>query len=124
MAALTDRLYAAASTRDATSYPMIADLRKRTGAEASQMLHAALEPSDFDYLAQKASVSSDRIRIAYAGTITAAKTFVLFVKTLRVLRERLRKPLSLEFFGANSYAEEMWFDPSWMQEHGICLSLN
>jgi hypothetical protein len=69
-----DQLYCKATTRDATSHPMIADFRQRTGCEASQMMHAALEPEDFAWLeARSDAAPGTPIRIAHAGTIHAER---------------------------------------------------
>jgi hypothetical protein len=102
MAAVTDQLYASATTRDATSHPMIEDLRNRTGASAAQMLHAGLEPTDFDYLQNKAQGAVDEIRIAYAGTILVEDTFAIFVEALNQVRNRISRPVFLEFFICHS----------------------
>lgn len=118
MAALADRLYAAATTRDATSRPMMADLAARTSAPAAQMLHAGLEPEDFAFLEAKRSAPAAAIRIAYAGTILAHAEFAAFVSVLQQIRSKLPRPVTLEFFGAHSYATAAWFDGAWMREHG------
>jgi hypothetical protein len=118
MAALADRLYASATTRDATSHPMTTDLRERTQAAAAQMLHAGLEEGDFHFLADRKPASDSTIRIAYAGTILAPREFALFAAALHRVRPRLAGPVSLELFGAHSYAGEPWFDAGWMREHG------
>jgi hypothetical protein len=121
MATEAERLYVAATTRDATSHPMIEDLKNRTGAEAAQMLHAGLEAEDFDSLASKrvrTSNSSAAIKIAYAGTILIEKTFELFVSAIEKTRNSLRGPVELHFFGAHSYAQRRWFEARWMKEHG------
>jgi hypothetical protein len=120
MAEEADRLYAAASTRDAISHPMIDDLRKRTGAKA-QMLHAGLEPEDFDFLAHKSlplTNSSAPIKIAYAGTILVEQVFELFVSAIKVIRKSLPQQIELHLFGAHSYARRRWFDPEWIVENG------
>ena len=118
MATMADQLYAGAMTRDATSHPMIADLRARTGADAAQMLHAGLERVDFEFLAAKTPTQENEIRIAYAGTIIVEKEFEFFVKALAKIRSGLARPLKLELFGAHSYASRDWFEPSWMRENG------
>ena len=118
MAAAADTLYALAETRDAISHPMIDDLRRRTGADAAQVLRAGLEEHDFKFLQSKAADDSSEIRIAYAGTILASETFALFVKALSKARSLLRSPVSLHFFGSHSYASWQWFNSGWMHEHG------
>jgi len=45
-----DDLYRLATTRDATSLPMLEDLKLRTGARGEQMLHQGLEKEDFEFL--------------------------------------------------------------------------
>lgn len=118
LAAQADRLYAGATTRDATSHPMIADLRARTGADAAQMLHAGLEASDFEYLAARLLREAEEIRIAYAGTITVEDEFALLVAALRKARSQITRPVRLELFSAHRYADRPWFDPTWMRERG------
>lgn len=121
MAEEADRLYATATTRDATSHPMIEDLQRRTGAKATQMLHAGLESEDFDFLAQKSSrvpSSSTAIKIAYAGTILVEQVFELFVSAIEEIRKSLPRPVELQLFGAHSYAQRRWFNAEWMVENG------
>jgi len=118
LATLADRLYTAATTRDATSRPMMADLAARTGAPAAQMLHAGLEVEDFAFLESRPGVAAPEIRIAYAGTILAHAEFAGFVAALQRIRSALPRPVTLELFGAHSYASAPWFDAAWMHEHG------
>ncbi len=118
MMTMADQLYAAATTRDATSHPMIEDLRARTGQDAAQMLHAGLERQDFDFLATRAPRNADTIRIGYAGTILAEDAFERFVSAVRKIQNRLPKRIELHLFGSHSYAGRSWFDTSWMSEHG------
>jgi glycosyltransferase involved in cell wall biosynthesis len=118
LAISADELYSRATTRDATSHPMIEDLRSRTGSEAAQILHAGFEKDDFAYLSTKRESQLNEIRIAYPGTIIVEKDFELFVKALSRVRQRLPAPVTLEFFGAISSRLRDWFDPSWMREHG------
>lgn len=118
MAGMADWLYANATTRDATSHPMISDLRDRTGCDAAQMLHAGLEQEDFIYLATKQDTKADTIRIAYAGSISVEESFALFVSALAAIRDKLPKPVVIEIFSAHSYRTHRWFDPSWMRECG------
>lgn len=121
MAMDADRLYAAGTTRDATSHPMIEDLRKRTGANAAQMLHAGLEPDDFTFLADKnpgVRNSSDPVKIAYAGTILVEEVFEKFVSALQIIRKSPCRPVELHLFGAHSYTARDWFEAEWIKEHG------
>lgn len=114
-----DHLYCRATTRDATSHPMIADLEARTGAHATQMLHAGLEPEDLAYLARGTiAQSAEEIRIAYAGTILVEAEFALFIKVLGDLRSQLKARLTLELFSSHSYHARPWFNPEWMRERG------
>lgn len=117
-AVMTDRLYGAATTRDATSHPMITDLLQRTGSEAAQMLHAGLDREDFDWLSVKSEPHSDAIRIGYAGTILVEKEFAMFARALARIRQQLPQPIWLDFYGAQSYRSRKWFDAAWMKEHG------
>ena len=117
-AALSDLLYSKATTRDAISHPMIADLRARTGSDAVQVLRSGLEKKDFDYLLAKSVVPNDPIRIAYVGSISLEEDFACLVQALVALRSQLTKPVSLELFSAHSYRDRAWFDPSWMHERG------
>jgi hypothetical protein len=121
MAEGADRLYAAATTRDATSHPMVEELQRRTAAKAAQTLHAGLESEDFDFLALKSSrvtSSSTAIKIAYAGTILVKQVFELFVSALEEIRKSLPRRVELHFFGPHSYAQRNWFDREWMVENG------
>ncbi len=118
MATMADELYASATTRDATSHPMIADLRDRTGKEGSQMLHAGLEPLDFECLERKSPRKSPVIRIAHAGTILVEEVFSFFVSVLDDIRRDLARPVELHLFGAHTYSSRPWFQRNWMVEHG------
>ena len=118
LASLADELYLKATTRDATSHPMIADLRLRKGKEAAQMLHAGLDEADFDLLAAKNGDQTGEIRIAHAGTIVEESDFQLFVAALARARSQLPTPVTLQFFGSHSYRSRAWFDRSWMHEYG------
>lgn len=115
MSAMTDHLYARATTRDAICRAMLDDLRARTQCDGA-IIHSALEQEDFDYLSRAAPSQSGPIRIAYAGTIIAKKEFELFVRALAQIRGQ--RPLTLEFFGDHSYRAQEWFDSGWMREHG------
>lgn len=120
MAGLADALYAGATTRDATSHPMVADLRARTGASAAQMLHAGVEDREIRMIAERpARPQAGEVRIAHAGTVLVPKAFALFVEAVDRLRPDMPQPVTLELFGANSHASERWFDPAWMRERGI-----
>lgn len=118
MAALQYQLYARAITRDATSHPMIADLRQQTGAEAAQMLHAGIEMEDLESLKITASQPVDKVRIAHAGSIQVDDVFILFVSALAKIRGQLPWPVSLELFGNHSHRGHAWFDATWMNERG------
>jgi glycosyltransferase involved in cell wall biosynthesis len=118
LAVLQERLYARATTRDATSHPMVDDLQARSGRPAAQVLHAGLEPDDFARLAESPATLADKIRIAYAGTIHVNDAFELFVTALKSIRNRLPLPVTLEFFGDHSYRTRRWFDAAWMNEQG------
>ncbi|MEI6491870.1 MAG: hypothetical protein WCO94_04910 [Verrucomicrobiota bacterium] len=122
MARMQEEIYCLATTRDATSHPMLDDLEKRTGAKGVQMLHAGLEPEDFDFLKNPAAhrPPSAIIKIAYAGTILVPREFALFVEALESIRCHPTGNSSIQFhlWGAHSYRSEPWFRPSWMVEHG------
>jgi len=118
LSAGADRLYAQATTRDATSHPMIADLLQRTGAKASQMMHAGIEPEDLAWLRAGVPARPDCLRIAHAGSIQVEDVFALFVAALQRIRQQLPLPVTLEFFGNHSYRSRPWFDASWMNERG------
>lgn len=117
MAAMADHLYASATTRDAICQAMADDLRARTGAVGS-INRAGLEQEEFDYLAGAPKRNDGPIRIAYAGTIIAEDTFALFAGALARIREKLPRPVILDFFGDHSYRSRPWFDSAWMKEHG------
>jgi len=113
-----EQLYRSATTRDATSLPMISDLRAHTGATAAQMLHAGLEEEDFEYLAKTPENRANEIRIAYAGTVIAEREITLFAQALGRIRRQLPAPVRLDFFGDHSYRSRAWFDAAWMRERG------
>lgn len=117
-ATLADSLYATATTRDATSHPMIEDLRRRTGYEAAQMIHAGLEQSDFEFLAREPVPREGPLRIAYAGTIVVEDEFLFFVETLDRIRTKLPEVLTLEFFSSHDYRSRRWYNPAWMVTWG------
>jgi len=118
LAAQADLLYTRANTRDATSHPMVADLRARTGANATQMLHAGMEAEDLDWLQTAPPGKVETIRIAHAGSILVENVFALFVAALAEIRHRLPRPVTLEFFGNHSFRSRAWFNPAWMNERG------
>jgi glycosyltransferase involved in cell wall biosynthesis len=118
MAAQADQLYSGALTRDATSHPMIDDLQKRTGVSAAQMLHAGLEPGDFEWLEKQQFASQNEIKIAHAGSILVPEAFQLFIRALASIRKDLPYPCTLELFGAHALAAQPWFDSSWMRDRG------
>ena len=111
-------LYRSSATCDAISYPMQEDLAERTGRRDSIVVHSGLEPDQIESLFSSSDDPSTEIRIAYAGSIVARETFELCIQALSLARQRLSKPLRLEFFGATSHRMEAWFDPTWMHEHG------
>ncbi len=118
LAAQQREIYRNADTRDATSLPMLEDLETTTGRKGAQMLHEGLEPTDFAFLAREREQRRGApLRIAYAGTILAEREFALFVAALDRIRSR-GTPVTLEFWSAHSYANESWFRPEWMSEHG------
>jgi glycosyltransferase involved in cell wall biosynthesis len=118
MAAVADQLYARSTTRDATSHPMIDDLRARTGKDAAQMLHAGLEAPDFEFLATRVPGNRSSIRIGYAGTILAEDAFELLVSAVRRIQNQVPRRIELHLFGSHSYSARPWFDANWMSEHG------
>lgn len=114
-----EALYANANSADATSLPMLACLRDRTGKEGVQMLHAGLEPDDFHFLETQTAVPPSRgpISIAYAGTILVEPEFSFFAQLLEKIRA-LGVDLRLEFWSTHSYSARPWFRTEWMTEHG------
>ena len=118
LAAQAELLYARSTTRDATSHPMVADLLTRTGAAATQMLHAGIETEDLAWLQADVPGKVEGIRIAHAGSVLQEKVFALFVTALQRIRQGAPRPVTLEFFGNHSYRSRAWFDPSWMNEWG------
>ena len=115
---VVESLYRTSATCDAISYPMQEDLAARTGRRDSIVIHSGLEPEQIKSLATPMADDSTEVRIAYAGSIVARKTFATCVRTLQAVRTQLSRPLRLEFFGASSHRAESWFDPGWMYEHG------
>lgn len=135
MVRMQDALYARATTRDATSLPMLDDLERRTGKRGTQMLHQGLEPEDFAHLESRLAnftpstldpQPSTPIKIAYAGTILCEPEFVLFVALLEQIRNQEQRTknkeprtrnIELHLYGAHSYADRPWLRP-WIIEHG------
>jgi hypothetical protein len=117
LATMTDQLYSSATTCDAICQPMVDDLRARTGRDGI-VARAGLEQEDFEYLSAPIGEPTESVRIAYAGTILVEKEFALFVQAVKRIRQRLPKPVWLDFFSVFSYRSREWFDPAWMQEHG------
>jgi glycosyltransferase involved in cell wall biosynthesis len=115
---LTENLYQSSDSRDAISPEMAARLRAKTGKEADFISRAGVEPEEFDYLSRKNPRLGQTIRVAYAGTIIAERSLHLFVEGLQRCREKLPRPIELHFFGAHSYQDRVWFDPSFMVQHG------
>jgi hypothetical protein len=115
--ALTEILYAKASSRDAISRLMLDDLKTRTGCDG-RILRSGLQSQDFYYLQGKTTVPNDPIRIAYAGSITWEEDFLCLVRAIDAVRTKLPRPVTLELFSGQSYANRSWFDPAWMREHG------
>jgi hypothetical protein len=139
MARLQVEIYSRADSRDATSLPMLDELRRTSGAHGIQVLHQGLEPEDFGYLTSLQASSSalhsvirqqsSAIKIAYAGTILCEPEFALFVSRLEQFRHQSsaishqssvisHSPIELHLFGAHSYSSRPWFNPDWMVEHG------
>jgi hypothetical protein len=145
MARMQVEIYSRADSRDATSLPMLDELRRTTGAHGIQMLHQGLEPADFGYLESRvlpldpqhsippalqpstlAPRLSSPIKIAYAGTILCESEFALFIELLEKIRSQpstldLRpstRSVELHLFGSHSYAARPWFNAQWMVEHG------
>lgn len=124
MARMQEDIYRFATTRDATSYPMLDDLALRTGRNGVQMLHQGLEASDIELLeiggASDASFrvapAGSPVRIAYAGTILVMREFALFAQALEGIRKAI--PVELHLWGAHSYRDQPWFRGEWMTEHG------
>jgi hypothetical protein len=116
---MQEAIYRRADSRDATSLPMLEELRARTGSLGDQMLHAGLEKEDFAYLqaASRFRSMARPVRIAYAGTILVEEEFHLMVESLRRLRTRLSGRLSLDIWSSHTYRTRSWFDPAWMTEH-------
>jgi hypothetical protein len=112
-----DQLYASATSRDAICQAMIEDLKFRTGV-FGEINRAGLEAADLEFLSASVPSRTDSIRVAYAGTILVEPEFEFFATCLERVRSQLRRPLSLDFFGAHSYRDRRWFRSEWMREHG------
>jgi hypothetical protein len=114
----THDLYARATSRDVISKEMAEDWLAKTGTMADVIVHAGLEADDFAYLSERVPQRSGSIRIAYAGTIVAEQSFLLFIESLEKVSSQLPRPIELHFFGAHTYRTRPWFRSSWMHEHG------
>lgn len=131
MARMQEQIYAEADSADATSHPMLEELKGRTGRRGLEMLHQGLELEDFAFLESLVRDLSSVIRhplsvvkLAYAGTILCEPEFALFVNLLesiiqqRTTEKEPRTPLlELHLYGAHTYAARPWFQP-WIIEHG------
>ena len=120
LSTLANELYARASSRDATSREMLEDLHGVTGQLGAQMLHLGLENEDFNYISTRSpEATSDSIRVAYAGTIQVPEVFHSVMKVFDRINAKSAKPrITVDFFGAHSYADRTWFRHEWMREHG------
>jgi hypothetical protein len=116
-AAQLDAIYVGATTRDAICAAMVEDLRQRTGLPGG-INRAGLEAADLEFLRMEPPIVTERLRIAYAGTILVEDEFAFFAACLRRVRHQVNRPLTLEFWGAHSYRDRPWFQPDWMHEHG------
>jgi len=117
LAEAVDRLYVRASTRDTICRQMTDDMQARTGA-SGDVNRAGLEADDFAALEATTPAVGDVIRIAYAGTVIVEREFALFTEAVGKIRQKLPRPVSLEFFGDHSYRNRPWFDACWMSERG------
>lgn len=113
-----DNLFKRAASRDATSLPMLDDLKRRTGAQGAQMLHQGIESEDFAFLRQPKEIirKAKVLKIVYAGSILVMREFQLLVEALGSIRSTV--PLELHFYGIHSYADRPWYRKAWMVEHG------
>ena len=60
-------------------------------------MHAGLEADDFLYLQHKTKSYHETALIAYAGTIVAEEAFLLFLNTLKRVRQQFARPVELHF---------------------------
>jgi hypothetical protein len=118
VAAMAESLYQRATTCDAVSTPMWEDLAARTGRKDAIILHSGLEPEQFEALTRNVDMPAPEIRIAYTGTIIVPDTFEVFVRALESIRNKLPRPLRLDFFGGAIHDGAPWFNREWMRDHG------
>ncbi len=115
---LSETLLREATSCDAISHPMKADLEARIGRSDLCLVHSGFEPQQLERLAAERPEAPSQIRIAYAGSIIAPDTFALFLRALEAVRASLGRPLRLDFF-SKSFRGEPWFNPEWMTDHGF-----
>jgi len=112
-----EKLYLSAATADVISKPMLEDLAQRTGRSHPLIVHSGLERIDIERLEQLHPAELPVIRLAYAGTIIVPSAFEFVVRALNSIRNKLPKPLVLEFFGGRNVQQNAWFNASWMKDH-------
>jgi hypothetical protein len=119
MAAAADDLYARATSTDAICQEMADDLAVRTGRKTSTLLRYGIEPEELESIDSSfQNKPNDEIRIVYPGSVVVQDEFRLFVKAAGSLSPQLSKPIRLHLFGNTPYAQQSWFNPSWMVVHG------
>ena len=122
---MVEDLYAGAVSRDVVSPEMADELERVTGCKADHIIRCAVDPEDLDFVRSKQSVPpTDKLRIAYPGTIIAEETFSKFVAALRLVQRRLSLPIELHLFSGHSYRDRSWFDPSLIVERGFLFAKN
>jgi glycosyltransferase involved in cell wall biosynthesis len=102
-------------------HEMVAELNVRTGRANGLVVHSGFELNHLQALENvpKDVSQDDLVRLAYVGTIISEKGFLDLLGALKRVRATLPKKVILEFFGGRNYRNRAWFDPSWMNEHGM-----
>src|SRR5262249_59843967 len=104
---------------EAMCQEMADDLAVRTGREASGLLRYGIEPEELESIRSSGqNKPHDEVRIVYPGSVVVKDEFSLFAKAAGSLSPQLSKPIRLHLFGDMPYAQQPWFNPSWMVVHG------
>jgi len=110
-----------ASSFDAISTGMLAELQAQTGRHDGLLIHSGFEPRHLHALATSSPPANPgaTIRLAYVGTIISESGFQKMLAALKAVRSKVQRKVALEFFGGRNYKSRGWFEPDWMVEHGM-----
>jgi hypothetical protein len=117
----THELVRRATSFDAISPAMLAELQAQTGRKDGIIVHSGFESGHLHDLetAPPEQPGDGLIRLAYVGTIISESGFLSLLAALKNIRSVLPEKISVEFFGGRNYRARSWFEPGWMTEHGL-----